>query len=162
MFTDILSANEEFALTFEWRGIPSKAAKHLAIVTCIDSRIDPLQLTGLRPGDSKIMRNAGGRVTNDVLRSLVLAVHLLGVNRVAVIHHTECKMASASNDEIRTELSERTGRDTSDFEPMALVDPALGLTADLDRIRAEPLLPNDLELGGFVYDVHTGLLKQIE
>lgn len=119
-------------------------------------------MSGLKPGDSKIMRNAGGRVTNDVLRSLVLAVHLLGVRRVAVVHHTECKMASASDEQIRVELAERTGRDTTNFEPLALVDPAMGLATDLDRIRAEPLLPNDLGLAGFVYDVHTGLLKQIE
>ena len=161
-FDDLLRANSEYQETFDLGGIEPKAAKGLAVVTCIDSRIAPLPMLGLEPGDAKIMRNAGGRVTQDVLRSLTLAVHLLGVNRVAVIHHTNCKMASATDEQIRADLATRTGRDTGTFEPLALPDPALGLDEDLSRIRSYEFLPSDLECAGFVYDVHTGVLRLIE
>ena len=140
-FDDLLRANSEYQETFDLGGIEPKAAKGLAVVTSIDS---------------------GGRVTQDVLRSLTLAVHLLGVNRVAVIHHTNCKMASATDEQIRADLATRTGRDTGTFEPLALPDPALGLDADLLRIRSYEFLPSDLECAGFVYDVHTGVLRLIE
>jgi carbonic anhydrase len=162
LFEDVLSANKEYQKTFDLAGIAPKAARELAVVTCIDSRIAPLPLLGLEPGDAKIMRNAGGRVTPDVLRSLTLAVHLLGVRRIAVIHHTNCKMASASDPEIRAALAEATGRDTEGFEPLALPNPELGLDQDLAAIRTYEFLPDGIPCAGFVYDVHSGELRLVE
>src|SRR6478609_5193461 len=104
-FADILEANRAYAAEFRLAGLRPEAARGLAVVTCIDSRIEPLDLLGLVPGDAKILRNAGARVTDDALRSLVLAVHLLGVDRIAVIAHTRCKMTEATDAELRSEIA---------------------------------------------------------
>ena len=98
VFDDVLAANEDYVRTFTLAGLQPVAARGLALVTCMDSRIEPLEMLGLKPGDAKILRNAGARVTDDTLRTLVLAVYLLGVNRVIVLPHTGCKMASVSGD----------------------------------------------------------------
>src|SRR5690606_41676244 len=95
-FDDVLAANEDYVRSFDLAGLQPVAARGLALVTCMDSRIEPLDMLGLKPGDAKILRNAGARVTDDTLRTLVLAVYLLGVNRVIVLPHTRCKMASGS------------------------------------------------------------------
>ena len=99
-FSDLESANREFVASFVPEGQSGRAAKGLAIVTCMDSRIAPLAIVGMKPGDAKILRNAGARVTDDVLRTLVLATHLLGVNRVLVMPHTDCRMATGTEPEI--------------------------------------------------------------
>ncbi len=104
MFDDVLSANQAYSSGFRLAGLAPTAARGLAVVTCIDSRIEPLQMLGLAPGDAKILRNAGARVTDDVLRSLVLAVNLLGVNRVGVVQHTGCRMTGATNAELQESL----------------------------------------------------------
>src|SRR6059058_5639675 len=97
-FADVLAANAEYARRFRLQGVPAMAARGLAVVTCMDSRIEPLAMLGLAPGDAKILRNAGARVTDDVLRTLVLASYLLGVSRAMVIAHTNCSMATESED----------------------------------------------------------------
>src|ERR1700755_1147179 len=99
-FDDLLAANEDFSRTFEYSGLTGRAPRGLAVVTCMDSRIDPLKLLGLGAGDAKILRNAGARVTDDVLRTLVLAVHLLGVERVMIVAHTDCRMTKVTDDEV--------------------------------------------------------------
>ncbi len=110
MFDDVLGANARYRSEFHDSGVAGRAAKGLAVVTCIDSRIDPLAMLGLRPGDAKIIRNAGARVTDDALRSLVLAVNLLGVNRVCVVQHTDCAMVGANDDEMRAKVAAGVGR----------------------------------------------------
>jgi carbonic anhydrase len=94
-FEDVLGANTEYAERFDDRGLAGRAARGLAVVTCMDSRISPLRLLGLGEGDAKILRNAGARVTDDVLRTLALAVHLLGVERVMLLAHTDCRMTKS-------------------------------------------------------------------
>jgi carbonic anhydrase len=157
-FADILTANRAYAAGFRLAGLRPEAARGLAVVTCIDSRIEPLTLLGLVPGDAKILRNAGARVTDDALRSLVLAVHLLGVERVAVIAHTRCKMTEASDAELREEISVRAGASADGWTFHAVGDQLATLRSDLAVIRACPLVPRSVELGGFVYDVDTGRL----
>src|SRR3979409_1959453 len=105
MFEDFLESNRRYRAEFHDSGVAGIAAKGLAVVTCIDSRIDPLALLGLKPGDAKIIRNAGARVTDDALRSLVLAVNLLEVKRVCVMAHTDCAMVGSTDDEIRARIS---------------------------------------------------------
>jgi carbonic anhydrase len=159
VFEDLVSANRAYAASFRLAGLPAAAAKGLAVVTCIDSRIEPLAMLGLEPGDAKILRNAGGRVTDDVLRSLVLAVHLLGVDRVCVVQHTRCRMLGATNEELRATIGREAGVDASGWDFAPIDDHAHALRADIDLIRSCPLLPSDLAVSGFVYDVDTGRLE---
>src|SRR3989441_1737385 len=112
-FADVLAANEAYARSFPHRGLQARAAQGLAVLTCIDSRIDPLAMLGLRPGDAKILRNAGARVTDDVLRTLVLASYLLGVDRVMVVAHTDCRMAGGTEDDVHRAIANAGGPDTT-------------------------------------------------
>src|SRR3954454_14768810 len=114
-FADVLAANAEFAAGYDLRGLEATAARGLALVTCMDSRINPLEMLGLRPGDAKILRNAGARVTDDVLRTLVLAIHLLGVERIMVVAHTDCRMTKVTEDEVHAEMRAR-GMDTRSID----------------------------------------------
>src|ERR1700690_3451285 len=113
MFDDLLEANRRYRSEFHDPGGEGRAAKGLAVLTCIDSRIDPLAMLGLRAGDAKIIRNAGARVTDDALRSLVLAANLLGVTRVCVVQHTECAMVGSTEDEMRARVAAVRGVDTA-------------------------------------------------
>jgi carbonic anhydrase len=158
MFDDLLAANRGYRADFHDPGVSGVAAKGLAVLTCIDSRIDPLALLGLQVGDAKIIRNAGARVTDDALRSLVLAVNLLGATRVCVVQHTECAMVGSTNDQIRTRIEVASGADASGWDFLATEDQTATLRADIGRIRACPLLPADLNIGGFIFDVHSGEL----
>jgi carbonic anhydrase len=156
VFDDLLDANRRYRSTFTDPGVSGRAAKGLAVVTCIDSRIEPLAVLGLQVGDAKIIRNAGARVTDDALRSLVIAVNLLGVNRVALLHHTECAMAGVSEDDLRERIGAASGADASGFEPLTMSDQRAAAAADIARLRACPLVPAALRAAGFLFDVHTG------
>jgi carbonic anhydrase len=158
-FDDLLAANRVYARQFHLGGLEARAARGLAVITCIDSRIEPLAMLGLAPGDAKIIRNAGARVTDDSLRSLVLAAHLLDVHRVAVVAHTDCAMAQSTETELRAKISGLAGADASGWDFHAIADQHEVLAADVDRIRECPLLPERLVVGGFVYDVETGVLE---
>ena len=158
IFADALAGNDSYAADFPGTGLSGRAAKGLALVTCMDSRIEPLQLLGMQQGDVKILRNAGARVTDDVLRTLVLAAYLLDVTRVLVMPHTHCKMASATEEEIHASILESYGVDTNSVEFRTVSDQEAALAYDVRRIRSYPLLPPDLVVAGAIYDVHTGKL----
>ncbi|MCU1602862.1 MAG: putative carbonate hydratase [Frankiales bacterium] len=159
-FDDVLASNATYASSFVDTGLPGRAAKGLAVVTCMDSRIDPLRMLGLSQGDAKIMRNAGGRVTDDVLRTLVLANHLLGVDRVLVVEHTECKMASATDEQVHETIASETGIDTRSLDFHTMSDQLASIGHDVQRVRSSPYL-RGMTVGGFLYDVRTGLLKEV-
>jgi carbonic anhydrase len=160
-FDDLLAANRAFAETFALRGFDGVAHAGVAVVTCMDSRIDPLGMLGLKPGDAKIFRNPGGRVTPQALEALVLGVHLLGVNRILVIPHTRCAMASNTEDELHAAVSKSAGQDAS-WQPFGVVDDQVeALRQDLAKVRSHPLVPEAVGVGGFLYDVDTGLLEPI-
>ncbi len=158
MFDDLFDANRRYRTEFHDSGVAGVAARGLAVLTCIDSRIDPLALLGLKAGDAKIIRNAGARVTDDSLRSLVLAANLLGVTRVCVMAHTDCAMVGKTDDELRARIGELRGVDASGWEFLASTDQTTTLRSDIERIRSCPLLPPDLEIGGFIFDVRSGEL----
>jgi carbonic anhydrase len=160
-FDDVLAANADYAATYESTGRPGQAARGLAVVTCMDSRIDPLSMLGLQKGDAKILRNAGGRVTDDVLRTLVLATHLLNVDRVMVVEHTDCKMASATDEQVHQAIFESSGIDTRSLEIGTIADQMTCLEQDVQKVRSSPYLPKGVEVGGFLYDVATGSLRQV-
>ncbi len=157
-FDDLLAANRRYAEDFSLTGFDGIAHAGVAIVTCMDSRIDPLSMVGLAPGDAKILRNPGGRVTDAALVALVLGVALLNVQRILVVQHTRCAMASASEAEIQERVGQRLGHDASWLTVGAITDQRQALRADVRRVRSHPLLPADVEVAGFVYDVDTGLL----
>lgn len=156
VFGDILAGNEAYAADFPGTGLSGRARMGLALVTCMDSRIEPLQLLGMEQGDVKILRNAGARVTDDVLRTLVLATYLLDVNRVLVMPHTHCKMASATEEQIHQQIFDESGVDTWSVEFRTVPDQEEALAYDVRRIRSYPFLPEGLVVAGAIYDVHTG------
>lgn len=160
-FDDLLAANETFAAGFSSSGLTGTAARGLAVVTCMDSRIDPLGLLGLQPGDAKILRNAGARVTDDVLRTLVLAVYLLGVNRVLVMPHTDCGMTKVSDDDVH-DLTSAKGVDTRSIDFHTIPNQDEALRHDLIKVRTSPFLPQDMPVGGALYDVRTGKLLPVD
>lgn len=161
-FHDVLEANKKFAKEFEQGALSGIAQKGLALITCMDSRISPLELVGMQPGDAKILRNAGARVTDDVLRTLVLATYLLGVKRVLVIPHTDCRMASESEMEIHSTIEREYGVDTRSVEFRTVENQVEALTYDVTRIRSYPLLKSGVVVGGAIYDVATGRLEPID
>lgn len=160
-FDDLLEANREFARSFELSGFDGIAHAGVAIVTCMDSRIDPLRMVGLKPGDAKIFRNPGGRVTPQALEALVLGVHLLRVKRILVVPHTRCAMASNTEEELHAAVSESAGQDAS-WQPFGVIEDQVdALRQDLAKVRSHPLVPDSVAVGGFLYDVDTGLLEPI-
>ncbi|WP_149814783.1 beta-class carbonic anhydrase [Serinicoccus marinus] len=162
-FEDLLRANEEYASTHaeELQGFDGVAHAGVAIVTCMDSRIEPLQMLGLTHGDAKIFRNPGGRVTDAALEALVLGVHLLGVERILVVPHTRCAMTTKSENELRETISELTGIDAWFQRFHVVPDQQAVLAEDVHRVTSHPLIQGRVEVGGFLYDVDTGRLTQL-
>ena len=159
-FDDLLAANRDYADHFDQPGFDGIAHAGVALVTCMDSRIDPLRMLGLKHGDAKIFRNPGGRVTPQALEALVLGVHLLGVNRILVVPHTRCAMASATLEDVRRRVGESAGQDVS-WQTFGMVeDQMAALADDVHKVRAHPLIPDEVAVGGFLYDVDTGLLDR--
>lgn len=161
-FADVIASNEEYASSYTASELSGWAAQELAVITCMDSRIDPLNVLGMRPGDVKILRNAGARVTDDVLRTLVLATYLLGVRRVLVMPHTDCKMASGEEADVHLAIQEKFGIDTRSIEIRTVTDQRSALITDVVRVRSFPLLPADLVVGGAILDVRTGRLQPMD
>ena len=157
-FEDLLAANREYASTHELSGFDGVAHAGVAVVTCMDSRIDPLRMLGLQPGDAKIFRNPGGRITSQALEALVLGVHLLNVKRILIVPHTRCAMATSSLEEIREKVGASAGQDAS-WQTFGVVDDQeAALADDVAAVKAHPLIPGTVQVGGFLYDVDTGLL----
>jgi carbonic anhydrase len=159
-FDDLLEANREYAENFTLGGFDGVAHAGVAIVTCMDSRIDPLRLLGLEPGDAKIFRNPGGRVTPQALEALVLGVHLLNVNRILVMPHTRCAMAKFSEAELRAKISASADRDASWQSFGVVADQTAALYEDVQKVRSHPLITDTVKVGGFMYDVDSGLIEQ--
>ena len=159
-FDDVLAANAIYSQTYDLAGLAAVAAKGLAVLTCMDSRIDPLRMLGLQPGDAKILRNAGARVTDDVLRTLVLAAHLLGVQRVMVVAHTSCRMATDGEEDVHAAIRDAGGPDTRSIPFLTTGDQEESLRADVQRVRSWPYLGN-VTVGGFVLDLASGGLRQV-
>ncbi|MEY4037246.1 MAG: hypothetical protein RL201_627 [Actinomycetota bacterium] len=161
-FDDLLSANSEYAKTFKYSDLSGSAAKGLAIVTCMDSRINPLSVVGMRSGDAKILRNAGARVTEDVIRTLVLATYLLNVDRILVMPHTDCAMANGDESDIHALIDEKYSVDTRSLEFRTTRDQKAALATDVNRIRAYPLLREGVTVAGAIYDVKTGTIIPVD
>lgn len=159
-FDDLIAANKDFSTTFELGDFDGVAHAGVAIVTCMDSRIDPLRMVGLHPGDAKIFRNPGGRVTAAALEALVLGVHLLGVNRILIVPHTQCAMAMNTEKDLQARVGRSAGQDAS-WHPFHVIgDQIATIEEDVRKIRSHPLIPDTVKVGGFLYYVDTGLIDQ--
>ena len=161
-FSDALAANHEYIKTFKYSGLTGVAQRGLAIVTCMDSRINPLSVVGMKSGDAKILRNAGARVTDDVLRTLVLATYLLGVKRILIMPHTNCRMAQVDEAEIHREIDSKYGIDTSELEFKTVADQYAALKEDVQMVRSYRLLNTGVSVGGAIYDVATGKITPVD
>lgn len=159
-FADVLTANADYSRTFSNAGMSGTAARGLLVLTCMDSRIAPLEALGLRAGDAKILRNAGGQVTPDVLTTIVLAAHLLGVRRVMVMPHTDCRMTKATDAELH-QLLAKEGVDTRSLSFGTIADPDEALRRDVQRVLSSPYLPPGVVVGGFRYDVGSGTITTV-
>ena len=157
---DVLQNNERYAESFDKGELPMPPAKKLAIVACMDARVNPYPILGLELGDAHVIRNAGGVVTDDEIRSLAISQRLLGTREIMLIHHTDCGMLTFSDDDFRSQLEEDTGV-RPEWAAEAFSDLEGDVRQSIARIKASPFIPNK-EVRGFVYEVETGRLREVE
>lgn len=160
MFDDLLTANADYVSRFDSGDLPREPARRLLVVTCMDARIDTLAVLGLKPGDAHVLRNAGGRVSDDVIRSLLVSTRLLGVTNVVVMHHTGCGMASISRHDAEALLADIADEHLETFDLLAIDDQEQALRADVAAVTSSPLLP-PVDAAGFIYDVRTGEVRRV-
>lgn len=156
MLMELLEANAVYARSFRAGGLGRLPARNLAVVTCMDARIDTLAVLGLDPGDAHVLRNAGGRVSDDVIRSLLVSTRVLGVTAVVVMHHTDCGMAEITRQGVHDLLEDIDEQDWESMDLLTIEDRDQALRADVARIHRSPFLPDGLEAVGVTYDVTTG------
>jgi carbonic anhydrase len=158
---EILTANESYAAGFDKASLPLPPARRFAIVTCMDARLDPARYAGLAEGDAHVIRNAGGILTDDALRSLVISHWLLGTQEAFVIGHTDCGMETFTDDDLREKLATEAGADASRIDFHAFPDVRSRVAESVRRVRETELLPDSFGARGFVYDVRTGRLEEV-
>jgi carbonic anhydrase len=157
---DLLKNNEEYAASFDKADLPLPPAKKVAVVACMDARLHVSKLLGLEEGDAHVIRNAGGVVTDDEIRSLAISQRLLGTEEVILIHHTDCGMLTFSDDEFRQQLEEETGVQP-EWSAETFDDLEGNVRESIERIRANPFIPNKDSVRGFVYEVESGRLREV-
>ena len=177
---EVLAANAAYADDFgDKANLPPPPSRHIAILTCMDARLDPAKYAGLAEGDAHVIRNAGGRASDDAIRSLVISYKLLGTREWFVIHHTGCGMETFTNEIMRRLLAsslKTASRDSSGWQDssegpgstegnsidwLTISDNAKSVIEDVARIRNHPLVPGDIPIYGYIYDVKTGKLEEI-
>ena len=157
---EILANNARFAAGFQAKGGHAQPALRVAVVACMDARIDTNQVLGLRPGDAHVIRNAGGVVTDDVIRSLVISQRLLGTREIMLIHHTDCGMTSFRDDELKAVIEAETGVRPA-FALEAFADVTQDVRQSIARLQASPFIPHQDRIRGFVYDCDSGRLAEV-
>jgi carbonic anhydrase len=163
---DLLAENARYANEFGEGALAMSPAQHLAIVTCMDARLEPLAFLGLRLGDAHVIRNAGGRVSEDALRSLVISERLLRTDAILVIHHTDCGMLTFTDEQLRNRVRDELGHKAhavaAEMRFLSFGDLAASVRDDLATIAASPLIPQEIPVYGLIYDVRTGRLQSVE
>ncbi len=158
---ELLAANDRHADEFDKGDLPGSPLRRVAILTCMDARVLPSRMLGLEEGDAHVIRNAGGRASDDALRSLIISYKLLGTREFLVIHHTDCGMATLDCERLREELRRDTGADASGIDFMTISDPEQSVRTDVQTIRDSPLIPDEIRVRGYLYDVRTGRLREV-
>jgi len=158
----MVQANEEYAKAFEHGHLPVPPARQVAVLTCMDARLHPEKFLGLDLGDAHVIRNAGGRASDDAIRSLIISSRLLGTKEYLVIHHTDCGMLTFSNADLQAKLKDETGVDAGHIDFLPFSDLEQSVRDDVQRIEASPYIPEGISVRGFVYDVRSGKLNPVE
>ena len=153
--------NEKFARDFDMADKTLPPTQRLVVLTCMDARLHPETFLGLEIGDAHVIRNAGGRASDDALRSLIISSRLLGTQEYAVIHHTDCGMLTFSNDDLQGKLAADTGTDASHLDFLPFSDVEESVRDDVRRIRVNPFIPAGVEVSGWIYDVKTGKVREV-
>jgi len=154
-------ANAAYASSFSKGNLPMPPGRHVAVLTCMDARLDPARFLGLEEGDAHIIRNAGGRASEDALRSLTISEQLLGTNEVVVIHHTDCGMLTFSNEDLRNKLKQELNADAEHIDFLPFKDLEQSVRDDVATIKNSPFIPKNIEVSGFIYDVRSGRLLPV-
>jgi carbonic anhydrase len=159
--TDELLGNaENYAADFDKGDLPLPPAKHVAVLACMDARLNPYGVLGLTEGDAHVIRNAGGVVTADELRSLAISQRLLGTTEIILIHHTDCGMLTFTDDEFKSSIEGETGLRPA-WAAEAFSDLEQDVRQSIGRIQADPFIPHKESVRGFVYEVETGKLREV-
>jgi len=157
---DLVRNNQSYAGSFKKGDLPLPPAKHVAVLACMDARLDVHKILGLQEGDAHVIRNAGGVATDDAIRSLAISQRLLGTTEIVLIHHTDCGMLTFHDDDIKRKIEEETGiRPAFAFE--AFSDLEQDVKQSIARIKASPFIPKKSSVRGFVYDVRSGRLNEV-
>lgn len=180
ILNEVLAANKSYSKEFGNKGkLPMPPARHFAVLTCMDARLDPAKFAGLAEGDAHVIRNAGGRASDDAIRSLIISYKLLGTKEWFVIHHTDCGMETFTDEIMRHLLKQSLqtatidakgwhdtgkgpGSEEGDYiDWLTIADQAKSVREDVARIRSHPLVPHDIPIYGYIYDVKTGGLIEV-
>jgi carbonic anhydrase len=157
---ELLEANQRYAEEFDRGDLPMPPARNVAVLACMDARMHPERILGLDIGDAHMIRNAGGRASEDAIRSLIISNKLLGTREYLVIHHTDCGMLTFSNDDLRGKLADE-GTDASHIDFLPFGDLEQSVRDDVQRIKDTPYLPDDAPVTGYIYDVSNGRLTEV-
>lgn len=158
---EVQAANDAYAGSFSKGDLPMPPGRQFAVLVCMDARIDPAKALGLQEGDAHVIRNAGGRASDDALRSLIISYKLLGTREFLVIHHTDCGMLTFTSAQLQDMLKQDTGADASAIDFLEFGDLEQSVRDDVATIKASPLIPNGIPVSGFVYDVKSGRLLPV-
>ncbi len=154
-------ANDAYASSFAKGNLPMPPGRHVAVLVCMDARLDPARFLGLEEGDAHVIRNAGGRASDDAIRSLAISQQLLGTNEVVVIHHTDCGMLTFNNEDLRQKLKQELNADAGHIDFLPFKDLEQSVRDDVAAIKNSPFLLKNIEVSGFIYDVRSGRLLPV-
>jgi len=162
ILNEVLEANENYAANFgDKKDLALPPARSFAILTCMDARLDPAKYAGLAEGDAHVIRNAGGRASDDAIRSLVISERLLGTTEIVVIHHTDCGMLTFTNQQLAEKIKQDVGADVGGRDFLPFSDLEQSVRDDVATIRQSPLIPQDIPIAGAIYDVRSGKLQEV-
>jgi carbonic anhydrase len=161
VFDEFLRANRSYAANFDQGDLPMPPSRQVAVLTCMDARLHPSRFLGLELGDAHVIRNAGGRASEDAIRSLVISQRLLGTREIVVIHHTDCGMLTFTNEQLAAQVQQELGVNVVGRDFLPFSDLEQSVRDDVATLRASSLIPGDIPVSGAIYDVRTGTLRVV-